>query len=157
MWGWRHCNVCWGQDIYWQAVVTAQHHSGRWSLCGAIRRCCWSQIGFFSELPAASGYRQASSRDWWGHQQYLQTRGVKGKKKTYMNSCNILQNKQGKKELFGSLTHDLGCRWCSNDDGKIRGNEWHSGLYILIYPVFGLVQLQSHVTCFLQLLQFILT
>lgn len=100
MWSWRHGNVCCGQDIYWQAVVTAQHHSGRWSLCEAIRRCCWSQIGFFSELPAASGYRQASSRDWWGHQQYLQTRGVKGKKKTYMNGCNILQNKRRKKSFL---------------------------------------------------------
>lgn len=44
-------------------AATARHRSGRWSPCGAAGWCCWSQTGFFFELPATSGYRRASLTD----------------------------------------------------------------------------------------------
>lgn len=69
---------------------------------------------------------------------------------TKMRTCPVWSQ-------YVSLTHDLCCCWCSNNDGKVWCDERHSGFYIFINPVFRLVQLQGHVARFLQLLQFILT
>ena len=54
-----------------------------------------------------------------------------------------------------ALTHDLGGRRRSHDDGHVGGDEGHPGFDVFVDLVFGLVQLQGHVTGLLQFLQFV--